>query len=116
MTTSMHTLTSPIPEHAHPAGRRAGQPVLSKRGQVVVDDSARFIREALEDIRAYIHEHDFNTTGPPFAICTPAPEQGLVDVEAGWPLDRIVPGAGAIHSATLPPTEVRPNVHEAIPG
>ena len=25
-----------------------------------VDDSARFIREALEDIRAYIHEHDFN--------------------------------------------------------
>ena len=116
MIMSTHTVASPIPEHAHPPSRRAGQPVLSKRRQVSVDDSARFIREALEEIRDYIHEHDFSPAGPPFAICTPSSEQGVVDVEAGWPLDHSVPGAGSIHSATLPPTEVRENVLDATLG
>jgi hypothetical protein len=91
------------------AHTRYSQPVLAKRGRVGVDDSTRFIRDALADIRAYMHEHDLEPAGPPFAITSAAAEPGKVDVEAGWPLEHEAVGAGAIHSATLPCTLARHN-------
>ena len=86
---------------------RFSQPTLSKRARVPASESTRFIREALADVRAYMHEHDLDPTGPPFAICMPIAEAGTVDIEAGWPLQHEAVGAGAIHSATLPCTVVR---------
>ena len=60
------------------AHTRCSQPVLAKRGRVDADDSTRFIRDALADIRAYMHEHDLEPAGPPFAITNAAAEPGKV--------------------------------------
>jgi hypothetical protein len=86
---------------------RYSQPALIKHGHVPADDLARFVREALADVRAYMHEHDLHPDGPPFAISTGSTHAGMVDVEAGWPLEHEAVGAGAIHSATLPCTMAR---------
>lgn len=86
---------------------RYSQPALIKHGRIPADDLARFIREALADIRAYMHEHDLHPDGPPFAISTGTTEAGMVEVEAGWPLEHEAVGAGAIHGATLPCTLAR---------
>ena len=115
MTMSDYTNSPERPKPRHGPAARAGQPVITKRGQVATDDSNRFIRDALEDVRAYMHEHELDPAGPPFAICTPAAEPGLVDVEAGWPLDQIAQGAGAIHSATLPRAVVRHSIPDSMP-
>ena len=114
MTTYGYTSSPARPKPRHGPATRAGQPVISKRGQVAADDSNRFIREALEDVRAYMHEHDLDPAGPPFAMCIPTAKPGLVDVEAGWPIDRIAQGAGAIHSATLPPAVVRHSIPDSM--
>lgn len=114
MTTSEHRRAPERPKLRHGPATRAGQPVISRRGHVSADDSNRFIRQALEDIRAYMREHDLDPAGPPFAICTPTGRPGLIDIETGWPLDQIAQGAGAIHGATLPPTVVRHNIPDSM--
>jgi len=86
---------------------RYNQPALTRHGHIPADELPCFIREALADIRAYMHEHDLHADGPPFAISTGTTEAGMVDVEAGWPLEHGAVGAGAIHSATLPCTLAR---------
>jgi hypothetical protein len=86
---------------------RYGQPALIKHGHVSADMLPAFIREALRDIRAYMHEHDLHPAGPPFATSTASSEPGKIDVETGWPLEHEAVGAGAIHSATLPCTLAR---------
>jgi hypothetical protein len=86
---------------------RYSQPALIKRGHVSVDEQTDFTRDALQDIRAYMREHDLHPNGPPFAISTGTIDQGMIDVEAGWPIDHPVEGAGAIHTTTLSPTLAR---------
>jgi hypothetical protein len=114
MTTSGYTNSPARPKPRHGPAARSGQPVISKRGQVAADDASRFIRRALEDVRAYMREHDLEPAGPPFAICIPAARTGQVDVEAGWPLEQIAQGAGAIHSATLPHAVVRHSIPDSM--
>ena len=114
MTTSAYTGSTEGPRTRHGPAARAGQAVITKRGQVATADSNLFIRDALEDVRAYMHDHDLDPAGPPFAICTPASQAGLVDVEAGWPLDQVAEGAGAIHSATLPRAVVRHSMPDSM--
>jgi hypothetical protein len=97
-----------------PAHTRYSQPVLTKRGHISTDEATRFIRETLRDVRAYMHEHDLSPAGPPFAITSGADDPGMVNVEAGWPLDHEAVGAGAIHSATLPRTLARHNASRRV--
>ena len=114
MTTSKYARPPEGPKPRHRPATHAGQPVITKRGQVTTDDSNRFIRHALKDIRAYMHEHDLDPAGPPFAICTPTAQPGLTDIETGWPLDQTTQGAGTIHSATLPRAVVRHNIPDSM--
>jgi hypothetical protein len=93
---------------------RYSQPALIKRGHVSADDLTGFTREALGDIRAYMHEHDLHPDGPPFAISTGSGDEGMIDVEAGWPIDHPVEGAGAIHRTTLSPTLARHTGEETL--
>lgn len=86
---------------------RYSQPALIKSGHVSADELTHFIREALRDIRAYMHEHDLDPAGPPFAISSGSSQPGTVNVEAGWPVEHEATGAAAIHSATLPRTIAR---------
>ena len=83
------------------------RPVLTIRARVSESQVSSFIGQALGDVRAYIHEHHADPAGPPFANCRPAGGQGFVDVEAGWPVERETPGAGRIHSGSLPCTTAR---------
>jgi hypothetical protein len=92
-----------VPPMHHELGRQeaAGQPILSIRARVDENDAARFIRDALKDIHTYMQEHHIDPAGPPFSICQPA-GQHVIDVEAGWPLERPVGGTGRIHGGSLP--------------
>ena len=98
----------PVPrEHQQHGLRPAGQqPVLSTRARVRESDSAHFIQDALEDIRAYMQEHHIHPAGPPFARCR-STGAGTLDIETGWLLERPVQGSGRIHAASLPTTLIR---------
>lgn len=76
------------------------QPILSIRASVDGADADAFVAGALRDIRVYMQEHHVPPAGPPFSICRPRGE--TVDVEAGWPTARPLPGTSRIHSGALP--------------
>jgi hypothetical protein len=84
--------------HPHP-----GYPVLAIRTRTSERQGADFVHDALEEIRTFMHDHDLQPSGPPFTIVTPTARPGTLDIEAGWPIDHPVAGAGRIHGATLPP-------------
>ena len=66
----------------------------------------RFIRDALADVHAYMHEQHIHPSGPPFARRRPT-GASTVDIETGWPLERPAEGRGRIHGASLPTTLIR---------
>jgi hypothetical protein len=85
-------------------------PVLSTRAAVDETETERFVADALDEIRAYMHGREIEPAGPPFAITHPGGLEGTVDVEAGWLLDRPVAGERRIHGGTLPVGSARPSV------
>ena len=80
--------------------------MLSIRGRVDERNSGRFIRDALADVHAYMHEQHIHPSGPPFARRRPT-GASTVDIETGWPLERPAEGRGRIHGASLPTTLIR---------
>jgi hypothetical protein len=93
-----------IRRHDRTRTRHPGQPVLAIRARTSERHAAHFVHAALEEIHAFIHDHDLQPAGPPFTIVTRTPRPGTVDVEAAWPIDQPVAGTGRIHGATLPTT------------
>jgi hypothetical protein len=89
------------------------QAVLSIRARVDECDAATFVHDSLETIHTYLVEHHIHPDGPPFVLCKSAGVRAI-DVEAGWPLDRSVDGAGRIHAGSLPPTLIGHDPHRTV--
>jgi hypothetical protein len=86
--------------------------VLTIRARVRAAAAHEFIAEALRDVRAYLEEHHARPIGPPFSICR-ACGRGELDVEAGWPITKPVPGTTRIHTGTLPTALARSRIEES---
>jgi len=80
--------------------RIPAQAVLSIRALVREQQTAPFIARALQDVLAYMQEHDLAPTGPPFSICRPSGSR-IMDVEAGWPIGEHAAGTPRIHCRDL---------------
>ena len=101
-------------EHYEPGLRPPSQQaVLSIRARVDKCDATTFVHESLESIYVYMREHDMHPAGPPFALCKSAGVRAI-DVEAGWPLDRSVDGAGRIHAGSVPTALIGHDPHRTV--
>jgi hypothetical protein len=100
-----HHTDSVFPERDRQPRRPEGQAVLSIRGFVAGEDAPEFISNALRDVRAYMQEHHVPPSGPPFSISRVRGD--ALEVEAGWPTAKPVPGTSRIHCGSMPPTLIR---------
>ena len=100
---------SPPAARPAPTPRPDEQPILSIRTSVAKGDAARFIAEALHDIRAFMQEHDIHPVGPPFSICVARGDD--LEIEAGWPTTARLAGTTRIHAGLLPRGLTRPRIN-----
>jgi len=79
------------------------QPVLTMRSQVREDDLDRAIGRAINGVAAYLRELGEESAGPPFNVRGDVDENGVSEVEIGWPTARALPGRAPVESRVLPP-------------
>ncbi|MGA8295641.1 MAG: hypothetical protein WB770_01195 [Acidimicrobiales bacterium] len=79
---------------------------LTIRTSAAEGDVAKVMKESLDLLRHYMHEHHIAPDGPAFALQRPL-AQGRVDVEVGWPIASSDHGEGPIHRSALPSSLVR---------
>lgn len=77
------------------------QPVLSIRGRTSVQDLPRFLGETYDKIVQYLGRLGEAPAGPPFCGYFNMDMQNL-EVEAGFPVARALPGEGEIQFCELP--------------
>jgi hypothetical protein len=94
-------------------GRLDQQAILSVRACVREEEAEAFIANTLHDVRAYMQEHHVQPAGPPFSISRP--RDGAIDIEAGWPIAKAVPGTGRIHGGALPRSFLEPEIGRRLP-
>lgn len=76
------------------------QPVLTMRTVAAVEDLPAFLGEAFSTIGQYLDEIGEQPTGMPFAAYHNMDMKAL-EVEAGFPVARMVPGKGKIESGKI---------------
>jgi hypothetical protein len=103
MTTTMQS------RRPSPRAGRTEEPhsILSIRARIDDREATRFIHDALAEIRVFMHERDVEPAGPPFSLRRSAGQRGIVDIEAGWPLERPIGGSGRVHGGALPASLAR---------
>lgn len=79
---------------------------LTIRTSAADGDTAKVMKESLDLIRHYMHEHHIAPDGPAFALQRLL-AQGRIDVEVGWPIASSDHGEGPIHRSALPTSLVR---------
>jgi len=71
---------------------------------------AAWLAGAYQELSRYLAEQGIRVGGPPFARY--APHDGVVDVEAGFPVAVPVPGRGRITASRLPGGRAAVTVHD----
>jgi hypothetical protein len=79
---------------------------LTIRTRAPEGNAASVMKDSLDLIRHYMHEHHIAPDGPAFALQRPLASGG-VDVEVGWPIASSDQGSGPIHRSALPSSLVR---------
>ena len=99
----------------HSLGRRTTQPVISIRAGAKEPggNASRFVKDAFQELHAFVGDHDLRPEGPPFVIVHEDAVLGDLDIEVGLPIDRPVRGSGRVHGGALPSALTG---HSALPG
>jgi effector-binding domain-containing protein len=77
-----------------------GQYTAVVRGEMAAMDMPRWLAVAYRTVDEYLSRNRVNPTGPPFARYTFL--DGLVAIEAGFPVPFEVPGEGSVEPSMLP--------------
>jgi effector-binding domain-containing protein len=77
------------------------QPTAVLRAVLVPDQVAEWIPRACAEVAGYLFRHGITPSGYPHARCHPLFD-GLIGVEAGFPVPVPISGASVIESSTLP--------------
>lgn len=89
---------------------RVAQPVLAVRGRSAVGDLPAFFGHAYGAVMRYLAELGEAAAGPPYAAYYSMDMRDL-DVEAGFPVARPLPGRGEVLARELPAGEVATALH-----
>jgi effector-binding domain-containing protein len=76
--------------------------VLQISEHVPQSDLSTVIPADIAEVHGYLEELGLGFEGAPFCACSAPGEDGLMDVEVGWPVAGAVSGRGRIEAATLP--------------
>jgi DNA-binding transcriptional MerR regulator len=77
------------------------QPALVIRDRVLMEKLPEIIPSRIDEIHGHMQTVGATFTGPPFIVCPYPDDEGLVDLETGWPVDGTFPGEGRVELATL---------------
>lgn len=86
------------------------QPVMSIRGQASVETLAAVIGEFCSEVWRYIEHNGGGVAGPPFTRYHGL-EGGVIDIEAGIPVQNPLPARGRIQPRELPGGDAVVTVH-----
>ncbi len=78
------------------------QPVLLIRDRAPLEKMSEVIPRAIAEVHAHLATVGAAFVGPPFVVCPFAGEDGMAEVETGWPVAEPFPGGGRVEYATLP--------------
>jgi effector-binding domain-containing protein len=87
------------------------QPTLAIRTKTTVQDLPQWLRKAYGAIAQYLGELGEYPAGPPFAGYHNMDMQAL-DVEAGFPISKTLPGKGEIQASEIPGGMIARCLHE----
>jgi effector-binding domain-containing protein len=77
------------------------QPALVIRERAPLDKLSEIIPAAIDEVHGHL-QSVAGFHGPPFNVCPYPDEEGLIDLEIGWPVAGEVTGAGRVEYTTLP--------------
>jgi DNA-binding transcriptional MerR regulator len=78
--------------------------VLVIRERVHQDEMSEVVPKDIAEVHAYVQELGLGFHGPPICVCPFPNEDGTLEAEIGWPVEREVAGRGRIEYKTLPAT------------
>lgn len=80
------------------------------RGRTRFPQLSAWLDEAYEELYRFIEERGAERTGSPFAVI-PEPSEGEMEVEAAWPMNAPVEGAGRVDTETRPAFRALASLH-----
>jgi effector-binding domain-containing protein len=87
------------------------QPVLVIRDRAPQEKLPEVIPAAIAEVHEHIDTVGAGFAGPPFIVCPYADDDGMVDLDVGWPVSAEVSGSDRIEYATLPAATMLTYVH-----
>ena len=86
------------------------QPVLSMRGRTPVKDLSQLLGRAYGAVAQYLGTLGEAPAGAPFAVYYNMDMEDL-DIEAGFPVAKVLPGKGEVNANEIPAGEVATCIH-----
>jgi effector-binding domain-containing protein len=78
------------------------QLALVVRERAPLEKLPEVIPAAIDEVHGHMQTVGAAFAGPPFVVCPYPDNDGLIDLEIGWPVDRELPGEGRVELTTLP--------------
>jgi effector-binding domain-containing protein len=78
------------------------QPALVIRERAPLEKLPEVIPAAIDEVHGHLQSVGAAFAGPPFVVCPYPGEDGLIDLETGWPVSGPFPGGGRVEFTTLP--------------
>ena len=78
------------------------QPALVVRERAPLEKLPEVIPSTIDEVHGHMQEVGATFAGPPFVVCPYPDNEGVVELETGWPVDGQFPGAGRVEFTTLP--------------
>ena len=80
----------------------AAQTVAVVRERAHVDDVGSVIPRQIADVAAFLRKAGVSRTGPPFTVCPFPDDEGVSELETGWPVSPEVPARPPVEVKTYP--------------
>lgn len=80
----------------------AEQPMLLIREHAALDELSEVIPRAIDEVHAHMQAAGAAFAGPPVVLYPAMHDDGTVDLETGWPVERPASGGGRVEYATVP--------------
>jgi DNA-binding transcriptional MerR regulator/effector-binding domain-containing protein len=82
------------------------QPALVISERIPHEKLPEVIPAAIDAVHAHMESVGAAYVGPPFILCPHPDDDGMVELETGWPVAGSFPGGGRVEFTTLPPCTV----------
>jgi DNA-binding transcriptional MerR regulator len=87
------------------------QPALIIRRREPLEKLPEVIPTAIDEVHGHLQTVGAAFAGPPFFVCPYPDDEGMVELEIGWPVDGTFPGSDPVEFTTLPACTVLAYMH-----